>query len=280
MVYQRINHRGVSMEKKIIICLSTLLLFIAGLNGCFGPQSTDYFNGSYAVTEQTILKVSNINGNVEITGWDGNNVTVDAVKKTTLGKAELDKITIDVTTIGNYLNIETKYTGLSTIQGSVDYNIKVPRTIKIESVASTNGAIQITESKGNVTTMSSNGAILLTDVDGYVSAETSNGRIEISGTTGIQDIRTSNGAITVEVADFQQNVRIDTSNAAITVYLNPSLNATIEMTTSNSKISITGITLDASVLEDTHVLGTLGTDGHRLDIRTSNAKIQLLKLGT
>ncbi len=267
------------MEKKIIICLSMLLLLIAGLNGCFGPQSTDYFHQSYVVTEQTILRVANINGNVEISGWDGNNVTVDAVKKSTLGKGELDKITIDVTTNGLYLNIETKYTGLSTIQGSVDYNIKVPRTMQIESVTSTNGAIQITESTGNVTTMSSNGPILITDVTGYVSAETSNGRIEISGTTGIKDIRTSNGPITVEIADFQQNTRIDTSNGGITVYLNPLLNATIEMTTSNSKINIEGITLDTEVLEDTHVLGTLGTDGHRLDIRTSNGQIQLHKLG-
>jgi hypothetical protein len=268
------------MEKKVIICMSVFLFFIAELNGCFGPQSTDYFNGSYVVSEQTILKLTNINGNVEITGWDGNNVTVNAVKKSSFGKEELDKIKIDITTSGNYLNIETRYTGLSTIHGSVDYNIKVPHTIHIESVTTSNGAIQISDSQGDVKSFSSNGAIIINNVDGHVSAETSNGHIEVKGTAGIKDIHTSNGAITVEVADFHDNVSIDTSNAGITVYLNPSLNATIDMRTSNSKITFEGITLNVELLEETHVIGSLGSDGRKLDIRTSNGKIQLIKLIT
>ena len=265
--------------KKQLIIVSIIILFLGvGFTGCFGPLSTDYFHESYVVSEQTILKLTNINGNVEITGWDGNNVTVNAVKKSSYGKEELDKIKIEVNTIGNYLNIETKYTGLSITHGSVDYNIKVPRTIHIESVTSSNGAIQIIDSKGDVKTLSSNGAIIINNVDGYVSAETSNGHIEVKGTAGINDIHTSNGAITVEVADFRDNVSIATSNAGITVYLNPSLNAVIDMRTSNSKINIEGISLNVELLEDTHVLGSLGINGNRLDIYTSNANIHLINL--
>jgi len=159
------------MKKQLIIVGIIVLLVCVGFSGCFGPQATDYFNGSYVLSDQTILKLTNINGNVEISGWDGNNVTVNAVKKSSFGKEELDKIKIDVTRNGNYLNIETKYTGLSTIQGSVDYNIKVPRTIHIESVTTSNGAIQITDSQGDVKTLSSNGAIIINNVNGYVSAQ-------------------------------------------------------------------------------------------------------------
>jgi len=266
------------MKKQLMIVGIIVILITIGLSGCFGPNVTDYFNGSYAVSEQTILKLTNINGNVEITGWDGNNVTVNAVKKSSFGKEELDKIKIDVTSSENYLNIETIYTGLSTIQGSVDYNIKVPRTIHIESVTTSNGAIQIIDSLGDVKTLSSNGAIIINNVDGYVSAETSNGHIEVKGTAGIKDIHTSNGAIAVEIADFYDNVSIDTSNAGITVYLNPSLNATIDIRTSNSKINVEGISLNVELLEDTHVFGYLGSNGHRLDIHTSNANIHLMKL--
>lgn len=267
------------MQRKVIICgIITLFFVVAGLSGCFGPQSTDYFNGSYAANEQTILTVTNINGQVEIIGWDGNNVTVNAVKKSSFGMEELDKIDIKVTSIGNYLNIETKYTGIATIQGSVDMNIKVPRFIHIETVMTSNGAIQIKDTKGDMETSSSNGAIIIDSVDGYVSAETSNGRIEIKETAGIKNIQTSNGAITAEVADFHDDTHIETSNGPITIYLNPSLNATIEMTTSNSKITVEGITLNVELLEDTHVIGSIGSDGHKLDIRTSNGKIQLIKL--
>jgi DUF4097 and DUF4098 domain-containing protein YvlB len=203
------------------------------------------------------------------------------VKKSSFGQEELDKIDINVTTIGNYMNIQTKYTGLSTIRGSVDMHIKVPQTIHIKSVTTSNGAIQITDTNGNITTSSSNGAIIINTVDGYVSAETSNGRIEVKGTTGIKDnIRTSNGAITVEVANFYNDITIDTSNGPVAVYLNPSLNATIEMTTSNNQITFEEIFLNVQLLEQTHVIGSLGSNDQKLDIHTSNGKIQLLKLIT
>ena len=266
------------MDKKSIVCGIITLFFIAGWSGCVGPQVTEYFNGSYAANEQTIVTVSNINGQVEITGWDGDNVTVNAVKKSSFGQDELDKIEVNVTSRGNSLNIQTRYSGFSSIQGSVDMNIKVPRTLTIQSVTSSNGAIRIIGTNGDITAVSSNGAILIDTVDGYVSAETSNGRIEVKNTTGIRDLHTSNGAVIVEVADFRDDLSIVTSNGPITVYLNPAVNATIEMRTSNSKITVEGISLDVELLEETHVRGSLGSDGKSLDIHTSNGKIQLIKL--
>lgn len=268
------------MREKIFLTGIITLFFITGLSGCVGPQETEYFNGSYVVDDQTILTVSNINGQVEITGWDGDNVTINAVKKSTFGKEELDKIQINVTKNGNYLNVKTKYSGLSTIQGSVDMNIKVPRTIHIESVTSSNGQIQIQQAKGNISAESSNGGIFIDTVEGYVSAQTSNGQIQVIGTTGIGNLRTSNGPIIAEVDDYLQDITIETSNGAVMISLNPSLNASIEMTTSNSQITIEGISLDIELSETTHVIGSLGTNGHEIDIRTSNGKIQLLKLLT
>jgi hypothetical protein len=268
------------MKKHMIVLGIITIILIGGFSGCVGPQTTDYFNGSYAANEQTILTVTNINGKVEITGWNETNVSVYAVKTSSFGKEELDKIEINVTSFGKYLDIVTKYTGLATIQGGVDISIKVPYIIYIQSVRTSNGAIQITDVKGDLKTSSSNGAIVIENVDGYVSAETSNGRVEVKGTTGIKKIRTSNAAVTAEVADLRDNASINTSNAAVTVYLNPSLNATIEMITSNGEITFEEISLNVELLEETHVLGSLGSGGRRLDIHTSNANIQLIKLGT
>jgi hypothetical protein len=273
--------KGVNQMKKHMIVLGIItVILVGGFSGCVGPQTTDYFNGSYAAYEQTILTVTNINGKVEITGWNETNVSVNAVKRSSFGKEELDKIEINVTSFGKYLDIVTKYTGLTTIQGGVDITIKVPRTINIQSVRTSNGEIQISDVKGDLKTLSSNGAIVIENVDGYVSAETSNGRVEVKGTTGIKRIRTSNGAIIAEIADLNDNASINTSNAAVTVYLNPALNATIEMITSNGKVTVEGVSLNVELLEETHVVGSLGSGGRRLDIHTSNANIQLIKLVT
>lgn len=259
--------------------MGILILFsLIGLSGCVGPQVTEEFNGSYEVNDQTILTVANTNGPIEIVGWDGGTVIVKAVKKSTLGKEELDNIQINVSMNGNNLRIRTQYSGLSALQGSVDMSITVPRTIHLESVTSSNGPIHIQDSKGNITVESSNGGIFIDTVDGFVSAQTSNGHIEVKATTGIRNLRSSNGPIIAEIADVQQDIRIETSNGAVTIALNPLLNASLEMTTSNGKIKIEGISLNLELLTETHVIGSLGSEGPSIDIRTSNGNIHLNKL--
>jgi len=113
-----------------------------------------------------------------------------------------------------------------------------------------------------------------------VSATTSNGHIEIRNTSGISDLRTSNAAITTEIQSIEDDINIETSNGAVTVYINPLMNATLEMTTSNAKVKLQGISLNISLLEDTHVIGTLGINSLKIDIHTSNANIYLNKLQT
>lgn len=266
------------MKKHLVIIGLINIVLIGSLSGCIGPEVTDYFNGEYPITAQTIVSVSNINGQIEITGWDSDNVSVYAVKKSTFGVEELDKVNISVTQTGNHIEIITKYTGQKLIQARVDYSIKVPYNITIETLTTSNGGIQISNVKGDISASSSNGAIIMEDVDGVVSATTSNGHIEIQNTTGISDIRTSNAAVITSIQNVHDDISIETSNGAITVYVNPFLNATLEMTTSNGKVKLQEISLNISLLEDTHVIGTLGTDGKKIDMHTSNANIYVYKL--
>jgi hypothetical protein len=50
------------------------------------------------------------------------------------------------------------------------------------------------------------------------------------------------------------------------------------MTTSNGIVTVEGITLNIQLLEEAHVIGSLGSGGHNLDIHTSNGNILLNKL--
>jgi fructose-specific phosphotransferase system component IIB len=268
------------MKEHLIVFGIITVVLISGFSGCVGPQTTDYFNGEYTINPYTILSVSNINGQVEITGWDGDNVTVNAVKKTTYGAEELRNVNISVSQTENHLEIVTRYTGQKLIQASVDYNIKVPYNVTIETITTSNGAIQVSKTKGGILATTSNGAIIINDIDGVVSATTSNGHIEIQGTTGIGNLRTSNAAITADVQSVQNDISIETSNAAISLSINPFLNATFDMTTSNAKVTLQGISLNVSLSGDTHVIGTLGGDGYQIDVHTSNANIYLNKLET
>lgn len=266
------------MKQPLILAGILAMLLISGLNGCIGPLATETTTKAYAANEATIVTVSNFNGKVDITGWSGATVMVTAEKRSSVGQSDLKNINISVTDVGSHLSFKTIYTGASTSQPSIDLTLKVPYNVTVDSVATSNGAIHISGAKGDTVLSTSNGAIFVSHVAGFVSAATSNGYIQINGTTGINGAHTSNAAISAEVRDIDGNISIETSNAVITVYINPSLNATVEMETSNAKVTVGGISLNVSLLEETHVIGTLGTDGHKIDIRTSNANVYLYKL--
>jgi len=266
------------MKKHYMIVGIVMMFLVGGLSGCVEPQVTDYFNSEYEADENTILKVTTLNGQIEITAWDGDNISFNAVKKSSFGQEELDNTEINVIESENQIEIETIYVGHRTTTPSVDMNIKVPRNVTVDSVTTSNGAVQISGTKGDVFATSSNGAIIIENVDGYVSATTSNGRIEIKGTTGIKDLKSSNLGIYAEVYDFENNISISTSNGGITVYINPALNAEIDMTTSNGQISISGLLLNITISEEKHKTGELGEGGNTLDIHTSNGNINLYKL--
>jgi hypothetical protein len=268
------------MKKQFLIIGITLLLIVVGLSGCLGPEVTEYFNEEYAANTNTVLKVTNINGQIEIYAQDGDTVTVDAIKRTRQGRDELEKIEINVTESDNEINVEAKYLGVGSVRVSTDMNIKAPSYVTVDTVTTSNGAVQISGVKGNISAHSSNGAIVIEDIDGYVKASTSNGNIDIEDTTGIGDLETSNGRINTEIYDFKENITISSSNGKITVYINSDLNADIEMITSNGEISISGISLELTKSEEKHIEGKLGDGGNKILIQTSNGDIVLNKLST
>lgn len=266
------------MREYLLLYGIMIMVLLSGLSGCIGPEVTDYFTGEYSINPSTTLSVTNLNGQVDIIGWEGENVTVSAVKTSSYGEEGLQNVNISVSQTENHIEIITRYTSQKIIQARVDYTIKVPYNVTLDTITSSNGAIYISNTSGDILALTSNGAIRINDVNGVISATTSNGHIEIQRTLGIGDVHTSNAAITAEVRSFQEDISIDTSNAAITVYLNHLLNATMEMTTSNADIKLQGITLNESLSENTHVIGILGVDGHRIDIHTSNAPIYVYPL--
>jgi len=265
------------MKKQLLIIVIFLLSIIIVLSGCLG-LSTKNFNNEYEANENTILKVTNINGKIEINSWDGDTVKLDATISSYLGAKELENIEIEVNKSDNVIDIETKYLGEGSIEVTTDMTIKIPNFVTIDTVTTSNGVVQISDTKGNISAHSSNGEIKIEDVDGFVAASTSNGQIEIKGTTGIRDLHSSNGEIYVEIFDFQENITITTINGEITVYINPSLNANISMTTSNGKVYISDLSFDLDISEEKNKSGILREGGNSIVITTSNGDINLYKL--
>jgi DUF4097 and DUF4098 domain-containing protein YvlB len=249
-------------RRYIVMALALGLLVIAAFSGCIETEMvTEDFSGEYDANENTTLTVKNSNGNIKINTYSGDTVKLDGEKKVSEDKKDqLDKTKIEVTEENNEIIIETIYDDPKKTEVNVRMDISVPEYVKVESA------------------QSSNGDVTINDVDGYVSASSSNGDVEVKGTSGVSDVSSSNGDVTVEVFDFMEDISISSSNGKVVVYILTTLNATIDLQTSNGDASVSGVTLDKTKDENKHIIGTINGGGHKISISSSNGDVELKKL--
>lgn len=282
-------------KKPNILSLFFMIVLILISMGAAATKRTEKFQKTYDVKPEIKVDIYNINGNIEVSKWDKDELEVIAIKETKGDKEELDKVKIEVTTNGD-MEIRTVYIDKKA-KVVVNYEIKVPGNVVLGNIENSNGLIYIEGTKGPSVLETSNGRIEAKDVDGdlnlstsngsirvenvrgYVNARTSNSSIDIKETEGISKVKTSNGSIKVEIPDIRgDKVDIVTSNGSIDVYINVGLDVDIEMDTSLGTVSNHNLPIDIIESGKTYIKGKLGNGGPKIDINTSIGSIELYKL--
>ncbi len=276
-----------------LTCITIVVLALT-FSTSMTMAATETFHETYTVEAGTPLTLDNRNGSITINVWEKDTVDVIAKKKTNLG-GKLSNVEIQVN-IDDTMSIETVYL-VKNPRVSVEYAITVPASMPIEQAESSNGAItlegttgdvavrtsngsiKVRKHAGNVSAHTSNGSIDMKQLTGVVKADTSNGNIDITGASGIEEAETSNGNISVEVAELHADeVTLKTSNGKIKMFLLSELNADLEMRTSNGKISIHDIEIVTRESSKTQFKGRLGNGGKTLTAKTSNGSIEVRAL--
>jgi DUF4097 and DUF4098 domain-containing protein YvlB len=291
------REREVTMQRTVQTALVLLVLIVAavfaGCTGMPGLETTEEFNRTVPVEPGSAVTVINRNGGVSVNAWEEDYVAVTAVKRTPYGRAELEKVRIEVTK-GDPLRIETVHTGLNP-QVNVKYTISLPPTVVLQRAVTSNGPIDLagvrvngTELRtsngpvrvdgargGDIAAASSNGGIEVRGAEGYITARTSNAGITVEESGGVLELQTSNGPISASIPATRGDVAITTSNGAIALRLAESLNVRVVATTSNGRIAVNDLPLLLDESSGTRVSGTLGDGGPTIAVTTSNGGIDL-----
>ncbi len=146
---------------------------------------TQEFHQTYALDADGRVSLENINGAVHITGWDRNEVQVDAVKRAHR-QERLDEAKIVVDSHANAISIHTEYPhhnntfswGDENNPASVEYTLHVPRHARLDQVDLVNGELDIQEVSGDVHASSVNGRVAAKDLAGRTELSTVNGQTE------------------------------------------------------------------------------------------------------
>jgi len=215
------------------------------------------FQYTYDVKPGVHLYVENLNGSVEITGWEKNSVQITGTKHAS-EEVTLKALKIDIVNSPDSIRIRT--IGPSGHRGGygAKYVIRLPQKAIIEQVDSSNGGVRLESIDGTARVRTSNGSIKAYRVTGPVELRTSNSSVEMSDIPGGAVVSTSNGGvraenvkgildatttnagmnITLSDPDPQKPVKLQSSNGSIELTMNGFKDNEIRMATSNSSITL------------------------------------------
>lgn len=135
------------------------------------------------------ISLENINGDVNITAWDRDEVKID-VYISAYSQERLDDVDIDIDVRRDRLYIETRYpdrwsNGRNNRDrydrpARVDYTVSVPRSVTLDEIKLINGDLDLKGVEGEIHTSSINGRIRADNMVGEVRISTVNGDMDLS----------------------------------------------------------------------------------------------------
>jgi hypothetical protein len=200
------------MHRVRVFAMSAALLVAPFASGCLvgmaTEQATAEWTKSYPVAAGGRLEIDNVNGRIDVQGWDGSTVDVRAErvgKGSTPDEAKrvLDRIEIAEEVSGSGIRLRTKVTTTSWLGGrtEVRYFVKVPAGVEVD-VETVNGGIEITSVRGRVTAGTTNGGVTARRIAGPIDASTTNGGVDVDVETVTEpgiDLECTNGGISLRL---------------------------------------------------------------------------------
>jgi DUF4097 and DUF4098 domain-containing protein YvlB len=169
----------------------------------YGPEVTERFSKASRVGRTGALDLSNVAGDITVTGGSGDEIRIDAVKRARSRSGEdaqhlLNEMRIDVVETGARVEVRTQYPrNRRNYSGSVDYTITMP-------------------SGGSAVLRSVSGDVRVTNVRGELRAESVSGNMVTSGATHLSLVKTVSGDIEVTDAAAEGDVTVSTVSGNLT----------------------------------------------------------------
>lgn len=226
----------------------------------FATDFTERFEKTYSVSASPRISLTNINGSVELSGWDRNEVQVLATKHANT-QEKLARLQIVVNASNDSVNIKTELpSGTNNNPGSVDYEIRVPRGASLDKIDTVNGSVEVSGVKGNVKVSSVNGRVV--------------GR----GLAADMEFSTVNGVVDCEAADLSgsHRVKLSTVNGKVELTLPRDANARLTASTVNGHISNDlGLDVKRHFPVGSNLDSTLGSGAARVELSSVNGAINI-----
>lgn len=249
-----------SRKPSLIWAVSIGALMVATLAASAAAEVTEEFHRTVSLSASGRVSLDNINGGVTITGWDRNEVQIDAVKKAK-DQQKLDEAKIEVESTSDSVHVRTKYPENHTNNNpaSVTYDLHVPRNARLDGINLVNGSLTISQFSGDLKANLVNGSSTIHDLTGRTDLSSVNGSVK---------------AYYTSLANVKE-IHLKSVNGSVSLGLPPSPNADVSVSTVNGGISTDfPLTVQGKFIGH-HIDGKLGNGGTRIEISNVNGSVHI-----
>lgn len=252
------------IRRSILGYTRTMAIFGVALLGALVPTKSlgfsNEFRQSYPLTANGSFELLNINGTVEIEGWDRNEVEVRAVKTALHHAEDMERVTINVDSQPTRMAITTHYPAEEGVEVAVDYTIHVPLKAHLGRISTVNGTVRLGHLEDIAELRTVNGNIEVFEGTGHIKAHSINGNVFLQ----LKDTRDVGGTLA------------ETTNGSVLLAVPRNTQATLEALSMNGSFQseLPLILLGSAQPREVH--GKLGQGGTPIRLRTVNGAIRVV----
>ena len=252
------------MKVRKLLVPAVLLSLAMAIAAVPGFAISKEFNQTYSLQPGGTFDLQNVNGTVEVQGWDRDVVEVHAVKTAKVRESDLERVSIEVSAKPSGVSIQTRYPQDEGVEVAVEYLIHVPHSAKVEHLGTVNGTLRVA------------------GVDEVDDLHTVNGNIEVYEADSEVRARTTNGNVRLELAHVHgvTGTIAETTNGSVVLALPSNSEADLEARCLNGNFQSELPFAVESTLKPREVHGKLGRGGSPIKLHTINGAIRVVALRT
>jgi len=244
------------LGRALLVLAAALIIALPGF-----ANTDQVFEKTYPLESGGQFLLDNVNGSVQVEGWDRDEVEVTAVKTSQSDPHDADRVQIEVETHPCEVNVHTRYPDGEGAGVAVEYHIRVPKSALL----------------GGVHTV--NGSLIVRGVDGGGELRSVNGDVEVLQSSGRFSAKTTNGNVRLQLRELADGapMNLETVNGSVELGLPWDARADLNVRNMNGDLySDIPVTSTAALPGSRAFHGRLGQGGSPISIRTVNGGVRLL----
>ena len=166
-----------------------------------GDEQTERVSRKFKIGATGRFTLSNISGDIAVTAGSGDEVTLEAVKRTRGDRSELAGVVIEIDDRPGRVDIRTRHTARRD-RSSVDYTVTVPREATVD-LGSISGNVRVTNLQGPLRVQSVSGTVAVSGSTNVEFAKSISGDVELTGSAPEARITGSTVSGTVRARDLK-----------------------------------------------------------------------------